>query len=317
MEQLDWNNEAAALLERQRKAWPLAAANFAALEKIQIRDFEIDGEQIRVQFNPARIISSGAKVDARSTSRRPCFLCSHHLPEEQEKLPIHPEYWLMCNPYPIFSRHFTLPARRHEPQLLSRHVRDFLELAFALSAYTIFYNGPRCGASAPDHRHFQAAPFGDMPLDREISRQLESGTLPRLAEKGEAVLYEYAGALRKGFVLTSPSQKDLETIFDRLYHILPLRPAEEEPRMNAFATYRKGQWIMWVIPRNEHRPDYYFQPEETRIMTSPGAADIGGIFIAPRAEDFARLSPETLQAIYGQVCLEETAFREIAGSLLK
>ena len=154
---------AAALLERQKKSWPLLATNYKALEDVKIKTVRIQEETVRVQYNPARILSSNAKVEPHEVRQRPCFLCLTSLPAAQEKIAIHPLYWLLCNPYPIFQAHFTLPYRYHRAQRILPYFADFLRLSKNLSGYTLFYNGPRCGASLPDHLHFQAE-HGQCPI---------------------------------------------------------------------------------------------------------------------------------------------------------
>ena len=294
---------ASALLERQKKSWPLLATNYRALEDVKIKTVRIQEETVRVQYNPARILSSNAKVEPHEVRQRPCFLCLTSLPAAQEKIAIHPLYWLLCNPYPIFQVHFTLPYRYHRAQRILPYFADFLRLSKNLSGYTLFYNGPRCGASLPDHQHFQAVMSGEMPLEAEVERKLKKG-LPIVKRLGTATLYWFSDSLRSGFVLLSSNSADALRLFESLYHALPLQPLEgdEEPKMNLFANYKDRQWRIIIVPRRAHRPRQYWAMDETHFLTSPGAADIGGLFVVPRQEDFAKVTPALLQDIYGQVC---------------
>ena len=164
------SSQATELLSKQLVTWPLAEKNYKALEAVQVKSFDMGGFSIRAQFNPARIVSTGAKVDARSLKERKCFLCPENLPVEQERLPFGFRHLVLCNPYPIFPQHFTIPTRKHTPQLILPQWNDFLELTRRLAPFTVFYNGPRSGASAPDHAHFQAVTRGIMPLDEEVTQ---------------------------------------------------------------------------------------------------------------------------------------------------
>jgi hypothetical protein len=153
---------------RQLERWPLAAANFAALDNVELKQFDVDGVTFTVQHNPARIASTGAKVDKKSISARPCFLCNANRPAEQIVCTDFPGYEILVNPYPIFPLHFTIPASVHTPQLISadgcRRFADMLAMARALPGMALFYNGPHCGASAPDHFHFQAVEVSRLPI---------------------------------------------------------------------------------------------------------------------------------------------------------
>ncbi len=302
MELKKYNELAAALLARQQHDWPLLAANYKALESVEVKNITVGSETIRVQYNPARIFSSAAKVDPESIQRRPCFLCASHLFPEQEKLAIHPLYWLLCNPYPIFREHFTLPSRHHKPQLIRRHFPDFLRLAKYLTGYTLFYNGPHCGASAPDHLHFQAVTSGVMPLEQEVAARLSQG-LPIVKHEGSAVLYSMTGYLRNGFVLRTSVARDALRLFDYLYtYLLRYAGAEEEPRMNLLALYNRGEWLVILIPRRAHRPWQYSASGDDCFFVSPGAADIGGCLVVPRREDFEKVTVGLLKSVYEQVC---------------
>lgn len=308
------SSQADELLTKQLATWPLAARNYEALEHVQSRSFEIEGFTIRVQFNPARITSAGAKVDKQSISNRKCFLCPDHLPVEQERLPFGFHYLVLCNPYPIFPQHFTIPSREHAEQMILPRFTDFLELTRRLNDFTLFYNGPRCGASAPDHAHFQAVSRGIMPIDTEIDTWLEQYGLP-VYQDTEGGIRAFTHYLRNGFVITAGTREKTLALFTQVYNGLPLVPGETEPRMNIFGSYQKGQWKIIVIPRRQHRPWQYEAEGEAHLLSSPGAADVGGLFITARQEDFEKISRETLQDIYQQVCLSDTEIEEIADRL--
>lgn len=303
------------LVERQRACWPLAAQNYQALEQVETRTFTVDGVTIRAQFNPARIASSGAKVDRASLEKRPCFLCPDHLPQEQIRVPYGTRYQLLVNPFPIFREHLTIPAIEHAPQRILSRMDDLLALARDLSGLTLFYNGPSCGASAPDHAHFQAVTRGVMPIDRELSVSCPSvQSLLEMPAGGK--LYAFTRYLRNGFLIQATQPEEARTLFQRLYHTLPVSEEEAEPKMNLFCSYQNGCWQLVVIPRKRHRPWQYEAEGEQRLLSSPGAADVGGLFIAARREDFEKLTPDLLRDVYQQVCLSDGEIGQIVRELM-
>lgn len=212
------SSQATELLSKQLVTWPLAEKNYKALEAVQVKSFDMEGFSIRAQFNPARIVSTGAKVDARSLKERKCFLCPENLPVEQERLPFGFRHLVLCNPYPIFPQHFTIPTRKHSPQLILPQWNDFLELTRRLAPFTVFYNGPRSGASAPDHAHFQAVTRGIMPLDEEVTQFIRQS----YASVYDNRIYPLTGNLRPGLVIQAAHrrsrhpalQKDLRRFTD-------------------------------------------------------------------------------------------------------
>ncbi|MDR1555762.1 MAG: DUF4922 domain-containing protein [Tannerellaceae bacterium] len=311
METEKWTDttEALALLARQRKVWPMAKAGYEALDNVKVKRLHIDGLEFKVQYNPARILSSGAKTDAQSLRERPCFLCPSHLPPEQEALPMGERYLLLCNPYPIFPEHFTIASRRHMEQQIYTSFSDFLEIAQHLSGFTLFYNGPQSGASAPDHLHFQAVTPSYMPIDEEAG--LHKGT-PLLKEEAGAI-YRLSGYLRNGFILESGTAERAASLFKHLYKVLPLAGDDTEPRMNIFCRYGEGRWQVIIVPRKVHRPRQYYAEGDEQILTAPGAADIGGVFITAREQDYEKITPELLRDIYGQIAFNDAGINRLAG----
>lgn len=306
----------ARLLERRQLAgWPLARQHFEALAQVETRRFLVNGREIVVQFNPARIRSSAAKVDSGSLRARPCFLCAANLPAEQLRLPMGARYLLLTNPYPIFREHFTLPATEHAPQRIAGRIDDLLTLTRALAPFTLFYNGPACGASAPDHAHFQAVTPGAMPLDRDLPRLWAEAPLLRQIPGGSLRLL--LGYLRNGFLIRAATVPAARTLFRLLYAALPLPAGEVEPRMNLFCYRLAEEWILVVVPRRRHRPWQYDAEGAERFISSPGAADIGGLFITARREDFDKVSAALLQDLYEQVCLDDGEIRALADKIAR
>ncbi len=284
------------MLDRQMEEWELAARNYGALEQALTHELPVDGASVRVQYNPARTASTTAGTDKEAVGRRPCFLCPDHLPPGQLRLPFG-RYLVLCNPYPIFRRHLTIPACGHAPQRIRPRLRDLLELSRQLPGFTLFYNGPLCGASAPDHAHFQAVPWGDMPVDREWeahARLLSAG--------GGMSLYLLCLGGRNGFAVRSSSMPDAASMLGRICSWLPVPPGEEEPMMNLFAHYGGQYWELLVIARKRHRPWQYAAEGADRFLSSPGAADVGGVFVTVRESDFCRADASLISDIFRQVC---------------
>ena len=236
-------------------------------------------------------------MDKDAVKQRPCFLCPDHLPSEQLRLPFGDRYLILCNPYPIFRHHLTIPACEHTPQRIQSRLVDMLELSRQLPNFTLFYNGPRCGASAPDHFHFQAVPWGDMPVDQEI----ETHTKLLLVEK-ETSLNTFSLGSRNGFVIRSSLIPDAVSMFEKLCTWLPVSIEDEVPMMNLFVHYEKQAWSLLAVVRKKHRPWQYTAAEPDRFLSSPGAADLGGVFVTVRESDFNRADALLINDVYQQVC---------------
>lgn len=306
-------DEVLRMLERQLKEWSLAARNYEALNQVVTHEVSLGDTTVRVQFNPARSVSTAAKVDKESIRLRPCFLCPDHLPSEQLRLSFQNRYLILCNPYPIFHRHLTIPACEHAPQRIQTRLADMLELSRLLPDFTLFYNGPRCGASAPDHAHFQAASWGDMPIDRETDTHTRL-----LLERKDASLYALHLGSRNGFVIRSSSIPEAVGLFDSLCSWLPVPAEGEEPMMNLFVHADESGWRLTVLVRRCHRPWQYTAAEPERFLSSPGAADLGGVFITVRESDFRRADATMIDDIYQQVCFRaEELERQIAEKIGK
>ena len=297
--------DAAAFITAQRAEWPLAARNFAALDGVEVRSIAMPGMDIKVQFNPARIVSRGAKVDARSLAERPCFLCDKNRPAEQRGIDWR-GYTVLVNPFPIFPRHLTIPTVGHTPQRIQGRVADMLALAAELPGYTVFYNGPRCGASAPDHMHFQAGNSDFLP----IWQALDAAPLRTVADDGAGTRLSVCTALPVNvFVVDAATPEAGERMFDRLYRVLP--EGEEEPMMNLLAA---GSRLV-VVPRKRHRPSFYGTEGEGCMLLSPASVDMGGAFITPRREDFDRLDAQLLARVFDELCLDTEQIEVISNKV--
>lgn len=302
------------LLKNQIKSWPLARKNYKKLHHIRVHSLDMGGFIIRVQFTPSRILSSSAKIDFRSLSERPCFLCKKNLEKEQISMPFENHFHVLCNPYPIFPEHFTVPLLKHSPQEILSTFEDFLKLCKYMDKHTIFYNGPKSGASAPDHLHFQAVTRNIMPMDMEIDDRVSSSGEIIMSSK-DGTLYSVTHYLRNGFVIKTSAQDSAVRLFKAVYNALPLKPDEDEPRMNLFGSYLNGEWTLIIIPRREHRPKQFYAEGYDKILVSPGAADMGGLFVIAREEDFEKINVRLLRDIFKQVCFSDPEIEEIASHI--
>lgn len=295
-----FSEEAKQLLTSQLNDWQLAAKNYSELKNVQVRAFGFDGFQIKVQFNPARIVSSAAKVDKQSIEARRCFLCEANRPAEQQQLSFG-EYLVLVNPFPIFPEHFTVPLASHVPQQISGRFGDMLHLAEALCDYTIFYNGPKCGASAPDHFHFQAGKKGFMPLETEIEKMKASKGLKIQDDLVES--WAIKDGIRNFIFVEGADKLSLVKYLNLLHEKLDAfnEAKDEEPMMNILTGFENGKWQVFVFPRLAHRPWQYFEEGETNILLSPASVDLGGVLITPLEKDFSKITKEDIADIFSQI----------------
>ena len=278
---------------RQLEKWDDARHRFRDLKHVETKKLS---EEVRLQFNPARIVSTGAKIDKKTLGERPCFLCDKNRPKEQMSQQIDERFHLLVNPFPILPVHFTILARKHQPQAIYKNYGEMHRFLSLHSELMVFYNGPKCGASAPDHLHFQAGTSGILPLQanwQRLSRNL-TDVISLNDEEKIAVVRDF---IVPAFVIISKSEESDETLFHRLYKSMPMRGDETEPMMNIIAWRKGDEYISVVIPREKHRPDAYFAKGDAQVMVSPGALDMSGLIITPREEDFHKLTEESATTI--------------------
>ena len=278
---------------RQLEKWDDARHRFRDLKHVETKKLS---EEVRLQFNPARIVSTGAKIDKKTLGERPCFLCDKNRPKEQMSQQIDERFHLLVNPFPILPVHFTIPARKHQPQAIYKNYGEMHRFLSLHSELMVFYNGPKCGASAPDHLHFQAGTSGILPLQtnwQRLSRNL-TDVISLNDEEKIAVVRDF---IVPAFVIISKSEESDETLFHRLYKSMSMRGDETEPMMNIIAWHKEDEYISVVIPREKHRPEAYFAEGDAQVMVSPGALDMSGLIITPREEDFHKLTEESATTI--------------------
>lgn len=300
-------------IQAQLERWPMAKANFDALAGVEVKQLDVDGMPFKVQFNPARIASSGAKVDAASLKARKCFLCAENRPSEQIGMEWGGRYIILINPFPIFPRHLTIPDVSHTDQLIIGRIADMMRLSTELNNYTIFYNGPRCGASAPDHMHFQAGNSDFLTL----APTLEAADLSVLYSDptGHNRLSYAPGLPVKVFVIDADSPEKGAEIFSKVYDTLPVPEGEKEPMMNLLCWATESGTRLVVVPRKRHRPSFYGTEGPGTMLISPASVDVAGVFITPRPEDFAAIDAAKIREVLDEVCLSEEEISEIAKNI--
>lgn len=299
------------LLKEQKQEWPLIAKNFAAVEHIVSRTIPTGSYPVVLQYNAERIRSATAKLDVRSLKARPCFLCPKNLSEEQRHIPFGEDYWIMINPYPIFPEHVTISAIEHTPQRIAGRIDDMLQIAGQLDDFLVFYNGPSCGASAPDHMHFQAGNKGLLPAEINCSKAEKRF----IKQTGAAALYLLPRFQRNSFLIKATQRRDAVALFNEVYAELPLREGEPEPMLNVLCWQEKEEWQLLLIPRRKLRPSCYYATDETKRLVSPGSVEMGGLFVLPREEDFRQITVEEIEQILDEICLDENEINNIISKI--
>jgi len=304
-QQINLSFHAKSLLDEQMLTWELARTNYDALAKVETRSIPLDGFEMRLQFNPARIASTGAKTDAKSIAERKCFLCGENRPKEQTSLTFRDDYLLLVNPFPIFLEHFTIPRVDHVLQRIDGSFATLLELARAMSPrYTVFYNGPKAGASAPDHLHFQAGDRRFMIIEDQIERLKGKP----IAARGDAQLFA-ARSIRPFLVIESREAASSVAAFEAVYRALAkIAPRDDEPSMNVLAWFDAGVYTTIILPRYKHRPDFYYAEGDAKIMLSPGCVDLGGVCIIPVERDYHRITADHLRQMLSECMLSAEKF---------
>lgn len=296
---------------RQLEVWTDARHRFRDLKHVETRQFS---DQLKLQWNPARIVSTGAKIDEKTLGERPCFLCDKNRPKEQMSKQVDEKFHLLVNPFPILPVHFTIPARKHQPQLIYKNYGEMHRFISLHSDLMVFYNGPKCGASAPDHLHFQAGTNGILPLQTNWQR-LSRNLTDIISLNDEEKISVVRDFIVPAFVIISKSAESDEALFRRLYKAMPQRGDETEPMMNIIS-WRKGEeFISVVIPREKHRPEAYFAEGDAQFVVSPGALDMSGLIITPREEDFRKLTEEKALSLLQECGVSEEKMNAIIAKL--
>lgn len=297
----------------QLSRWSLACDNFRALKNVRVRELNAGGLTVKLQFNPARMISSAAKLNKEDIAKRRCFLCRENRPPEQIMINFEgrkgKKYHILVNPYPIFPDHLVIAAERHTDQSIWHRYVDMLDLARKYDGYTFFYNGPKSGASAPDHHHFQAAPKGLIPLQEDVEALMadryDGSPLKKILSVQDAQLYHYDRFTKGIFVISSQTSKSAAKLFYRLISCMDMAPDETEPQFNLFTYWTGEEFRSIVISRSRHRSHHYFSEGPDHLTMSPGCADMGGVFIVPVEAEYEKLDESLLNEMLEEVSLSK------------
>lgn len=318
------NKEVAQLFADQLSVWEQAKGNYDALSHIKVKEEPVNGVPFKVQFNPARIVSSAAKVDPKSIKERKCFLCAANRPSVQKGIDFKGEaatYEILLNPFPIFPKHLTLPDKIHTRQQISGRYADMLELAYTIDDFVLFYNGPKCGASAPDHMHFQAGNKGFLPLEKLLCNA-EGAVNEELVGKQHKMnnfkggeLYTIEHIVPGTLLFTGKDKSGMVAEFEKICSFIPVKEGEWEPMMNVITWFGHNAWFTLLFIRGKHRPACYFAEGEENMLLSPASVDLGGVFITPLEKDFGRLNGAMVESVLKEIAVESKFMGEIDDKL--
>jgi hypothetical protein len=302
------------LLASQKATWPKLNSGYEAVAQSLVRTIDCGEFSVALQFNPQRIVSSRAPVDSSSISARPCFLCPANLPEAQQGILYRRNFLLLCNPFPIFPQHYTISDLNHRPQSLEEHLGLFLHLAWDLApSLAVFYNGPSCGASAPDHLHFQACPAGSLPIEAQLD---DGRPVVPVAKHLTASIFRADRLGRAVLMIEGSAAEHLTGAIKKILSVLKTTAVSgTEPMLNLHGVFKEGKWRILLFPRQKGRPDLYDREGPERILISPASVEMGGLLVAPVERDFLRLTPELVRHIYREVSVQPTRLKEWTGRL--
>jgi hypothetical protein len=302
------------LLSEQKEMWQDLKKGYKSLNDIMTREIICNGFCVHVQHNPGRIRSTLAGVGEKSINARPCFLCPNNLPEDQKGVLYHKEFLVLCNPMPVFYGHFTIARLTHQPQSIMEHIDVLLHLMSDFgSRWSILYNGPKCGASAPDHLHFQAIPSGNLPIEEEIMD--ENRRIQAVQINGVGVSRAH-GLGRESIILEGNDPASVAGTFKQIVtELRKVFSTDTEPMLNIAGSYDEKIWRLVVFPRAKHRPSIFFEGEDTRITVSPAVIEMGGVLVAPVERDLERLNASIVENIFNEVSPKGEVVRGIIDAI--
>jgi hypothetical protein len=303
-----WSENIGYMYQQQRENWNMARNHYQQFESVERREISFGDFCFVLQHNPARARSTCADLSKKVIENRRCFLCAQNLPADQKGFVILGKYLMLVNPFPIFDQHLTISDFNHIPQRIENRIIDLLEMTRLLPTFTLFYNGPLCGASAPDHFHFQAAQKGIMPCDKEIGT-FSNDKKTMLVDKEDIVVYKINDYLRSSIVMESAWKEPIDYFFAQLIKQLPFNNEAGEPMINLLAGFNDGLYRLVVFPRKAQRPSCYYREGNDRIVVSPASVELGGIIVTPREEDFQRITKEDLVQLFKEVTIDSDLLR--------
>ena len=299
---------ASALLKHQQEHWPMMKEGYESFGEVRLKKFSPDpeGGEIYAQYNARRIRSTSAAVDVSSVEQRQCFLCASNLPAEEKGIEYGRDLIMLCNPFPVLDKHLSIVHREHVDQRINGNVETLLALAQDLgSEFFVLYNGPACGASAPDHLHFQACsrnlfPIGDALKLTDSPDVEECGICSSGRQDFE--LFTLSDNRRTAIVFRGNNSQEISDWIYSTLREMPVAEGNVEPMVNVICAWESSDWTVYVFPRTRHRPSFYFTKE---MVISPGAIDMAGVLVLPREEDFEKMTEEYIGEIYSEVSISE------------
>ncbi len=303
------------LFKQQSENWELLKNGLSSLNSINTKKFYFDGYEVLTQFNPLRLNSTMANVSPEAVKKRQCFICIENLPREQKGIIYKEKYIILCNPFPIFPVHLTISSIEHTPQRIKKSFTDLLQLSKDFSEFTIVYNGPESGASAPDHLHFQACRKDSLPID--IDYEGMKNEFGEEVTAGEVSVTAVDDGMRRIFSLEGTSDSLMNKTFNRIYSLYaPIAKSHVEPMMNIICTYEiESGWRVIIFFRKKHRPDAYFEENDGNILVSPASIDLGGVLITPLEKDFRKIDKDLVVSIFREVSIGKEEFEYIKTKL--
>lgn len=294
-------------IKDQLSVWPLASSNFRLLKSAKIKELQVGNLNCKIQYNPQRVKSTTANTSPEAIAARSCFLCEQNRPSEQFHLKFNGRknrrYNIQVNPYPIFPGHLVIAREDHIPQAIWHHLPDMLDFCRTYKDYTVFYNGPCSGASAPDHLHFQAIPRSLMPLEKAIDSFLDQSEIRPLAVVKDAKLFHFQSFTTGIFALKANTSKSLTKLFYQLLDCTDKNKEETEPKFNLYCYTKNDEFRAFVVMRSAKRSHHFESQGPDHLTISPGAADMAGFFVAPYKEDFDKVTPILLEEMLSEVSI--------------
>ncbi|MCH7827708.1 MAG: DUF4922 domain-containing protein [Bacteroidetes bacterium] len=319
IKQKNYSDALVILLRNQKLDWNLLSKGFDSLQYIKTKTFQFEGFNIDVQFNPGRIKSTTADVSKSAIDNRECFLCLENIPQEQKGINYKDEYLILCKPYPIFFEHFTIVFRKHFPQRISESFHTFLKLSKRLGKYySVLYNGPQCGASAPDHLHFQAVNKNSLKILNQMNFLIEEYA-EKIIDQRKKVVFGINDWLRKIILIKSKDERFITNVFETLYSSFQKSTnLQSEPMINMISSFdEKDGWQIYIFPRKAHRPKCFYEKGEKKLMISPAVIDFSGTLILPREKDFEKINKNDIRNIFNDVVVGKELFDYLKSHIRK
>lgn len=309
-EESNWDKKISLIYEQQLTTWNMAKNHYQHFSSVVNRSIMIDDNEVILQHNPARARSTCADLSKKAIETRKCFLCLSNLPEEQKGITIFNHYLILVNPFPVFKRHLTISDINHVPQRMKDRITDMLDFSIQLSTFTIFYNGPKCGASAPDHFHFQAAEKGIMPIEKLI-KNLPENKKEIILQKEDIKIYVPKDHINNSLIIESGYKEPIDYFFEQILSILPQNEEAGEPLLNILANYNDNTYRLIIYPREAQRPSCYYKEDDSRIIVSPASVEMAGIIVTPRIEDYEKINQDDIRTIFSEVTISSKEFDNV------